>query len=1034
MAGRLADGLYEHVVTGALARDLGALQEGRTATTEQLEPADSNVVLARHLAAEVERALAMVPHAERPLGQVTIVNRLLDELRAITAKGDGAADAAVAAADGRVESPGHELLSIFRTAKYERPQTPLASSTLLTRNRAEPSLGGELAREVASADRIDVLVAFITVGGVRLLRDALETFARRSTTAVRLRVLTTVFTQTTELDAVELLAALPGAEVKVSYDIRRTRLHAKAWLFYRDTGLHTAYVGSANLTSTALGSGQEWMVKACAADLPHVIEKFRGTFESLWNDSEFEPFNPQDEVSRARLRAALAPTETSSPQVFFSLRPFPFQEEILDRLATERSVHGRYRNLVVAATGTGKTVVAAFDYARQIGPSQIPPRLLFLAHRKEILDQARQTFRQALHDGAFGEVLAAGEEPARWDHVFSTIQSAASRELLTRFGPDHFQYVVVDECHHAPADSYRALIPHLRPAILLGLTATPERTDGKSLLPDFDGHIAAELRIWHALDRQLLVPFEYYGISDNTDLTQVRWTRTGYDLKALGNVYTGNDARVDLVLRQLLRRVATLNRIRGLAFCASVEHAEFMAKAFTARGLPAMAVHGDTAAAERLDAPRRLRELDVNILCTCDLYNEGVDLPYVDTLLLLRSTQSSALFLQQLGRGLRHSKDKSSCVVLDFIGHHRAEFRFDTTLAALTGIPRARLLKAIEQGFPLLPSGCALQLDAVARKQILESLREQLSRKGAVIDDLRKLAKDSSTPVTLAHFLDETSRDLEDVYKSGGWTSLRRAAGLLAESENAAEDNTSEGLGRLLHVDEPTRLQAWLQAVDAPVLTVSDIDRTRLTMLSIQLAPRGTIPTAEETLAPLTSPAVKQELAELCSVLGDRIALPHDIFPVPDWPLALHRHYSRFEIAAAVGYKRAGERSGVPQAGILKVSAERELLFITLDKSAKSFSPTTRYRDYAISPTLFHWETQSVASVLRESGRRYIESPANGWRFYLFVRTDPEAPYAFCGPATYQSHEGDRPIAITWRLEHALPASLHQRYATLMQG
>ncbi|MEO6598337.1 MAG: DUF3427 domain-containing protein [Polyangiaceae bacterium] len=1017
---RLAEGLYERVVTRELAEDLQSLEPGQTASTGPLDAADSHVALARHLAAEVQRVLDSVRGDEKPGAQVAIVNRLLEALQA----------------EARVEAPGTELLSIHRAAgQYERPQTPLATSTLLTRNRAEPNLGSELAREVASADRIDVLIAFITVGGVRLLRDALERFAQRSKGPLSLRVLTTTFTKTTELAAVELLAALPNAQVKVSYDERRTRLHAKAWLFHRDSGLHTAYVGSANLTSTALGSGQEWMVKACAADLGGVIDKFKGTFETLWNDSEFEAFDPGSVASRTRLRDALAPADPSAhsaPGLFFALRPFPFQEEILDRLAAERSVHGRYRNLVVAATGTGKTVVAAFDYVRQIGPSQIPPRLLFLAHRKEILDQARQTFRHALHDGAFGELLADGNEPARWDHVFATIQSAASRDLLTRFGPGHFQYVVVDECHHAPADSYRALIPHLRPQILLGLTATPERTDGKSLLPDFDGHIAAELRLWHALERQLLVPFEYYGISDNTDLRDVRWTRTGYDQAALAQVYTGNDARVDLVLQQLQRRVGTLRSVRALAFCASVEHAEFMAKALTARGLPALAVHGDTLSAERSEAPRRLRNGEVNVLCTCDLYNEGVDLPYVDTLLLLRPTQSSSLFLQQLGRGLRHHPHKTSCVVLDFIGHHRVEFRFDLTYAALTGLPRASLLKATEHGYPLLPSGCALQLDAVARDQILSSLRQHLSRRSRVVDDLREVAK--GTPVTLAAYLDQTGRDVEDVYAAGGWTTIRREAGLLPEHTNPDEDSTSERLCRLLHADEPTRLRTWLKYAQEPTLRVAENDTKRLTMLGLQMYSRGIVPDAQETLAPLRTRAIAEELAQLVSVLEDRVALPQDIYPVPDWPLALHRHYSRYEIAAAVGYKRPGEKGGVPQAGILKVEGQRELLFVTLDKSAKSFSPTTRYRDYAISPTLFHWETQGVASVHKESGKRYVESPANGWSFFLFVRTDPEAPYAFCGRGVYLSHEGDRPIAVTWRLESALPAGLYQRYATLMQG
>jgi superfamily II DNA or RNA helicase/HKD family nuclease len=1032
----LADGLYEHVVTGALARELSKLEQGRNHDIGDLDAADSHLVLARHLASEVERVLATVVRAERPKAQVEIVNRLLAELRSLVPRGaELSGDASESVQDAQVEPPGRELRAIFRAVRPERPATPLASSTLLTRNRAEPSLGGELAREIASSDRIDVLVAFVTVGGVRVLREALESFVQRGSGS-RLRVLTTVFTGTTEVNAVESLALLPGATVKISYDVRRTRLHAKAWLFHRETGLHTAYVGSANLTSTALGSGQEWMVKVCAADLPHVIEKFRGTFEGLWNDAEFEPYDPGAESSRARLREALQGEKgrDEGPRVFFSLRPLPFQEEILDRLAAERLVHGRRRNLVVAATGTGKTVVAAFDYVRQIPPSGIPPRLLFLAHRRELLDQARDTFRHALHDGAFGELLVGSEEPARFDHVFATIQSAVSRKLLERLGPEHFRYVVVDECHHAPAESYRALIPKLLPDILLGLTATPERPDGKSLLPDFDGHVAAELRIWHALDRQLLVPFEYYGISDSTDLTRVRWSRTGYDAAGLAGVYTGNEARVDLVVRQLERRVADVRQIRALAFCVSIEHAEFMAKALTARGLPALAVHGNMTEADRADAPRRLREQSVNVLCTCDLYNEGVDLPFVDTLLLLRPTASATLFLQQLGRGLRLSPGKPTCLVLDFIGRHRAEFRFDATLSALTGIPRARLTRAVEEGFPLLPSGCAFQLDAVARQQVLASLKTHLGRRSRIVEEVKELAAESEKRLSLGRYLEATGRDLEEIYQAGGWTKVRRDAGLVPGEDDDADD-LSRRLGWLLHVDEPTRIRLWAQAVEGRSSSFSETDRTRLSMLGFQLQHRGVLQTAEETLAYVGArQGIREEFLELSELLADRVSLPEDLYPVPEWPLALHRHYSRREIAAGVSYVTPGDKGGVPQGGILKLPGKREILLVTLDKSSKSFSPTTRYRDYAISPTLFHWETQSVASVTRESGRRYIESPGNGWSFYLFVRADQDAPYAFAGPVTYVSHEGDRPIAVTWELRAQLPAGLYGRFATLAQG
>jgi hypothetical protein len=650
----------------------------------------------------------------------------------------------------------------------------------------------------------------------------------------------------------------------------------------------------------------------------------------------------------------------------------------------------------------------------------------------------------ALHDGAFGELFLGGEAPKRWNHVFATMQSA-SRDILERLGPKHFEYVVVDECHHAPADSYRRLIPKLEPKILLGLTATPERSDGNSLLPDFDGHVAAELRIWHALERQLLVPFEYYGISDATDLRRVRWTRSGYDLGELGSLYTGNDARVDLILRQLRRCVTDVTKIRALAFCASVEHAEYMARALTARGLPAIALHGESNDVERADAPRRLRERDINVICTCDLYNEGVDLPFVDTLLFLRPTQSVTLFIQQLGRGLRHwrecaaqakADEKATYLVLDFIGQHRADFRFDATLSALTGIPRARLVKATEQGFPLLPSGCTLRLDAVARTQVLESLKAHLTRRNRIVEEVKELTAEAGGKLSLNAYLEATGRELSEVYSGdSGWTALRRAAGLLP-GENEDEDDLSRRLGWLLHVDEPHRLMSWTRALKEPKLAVSDVGNAhRLVMLGFQLHHRGVVRSAREVVQTITKhAAIRDELTELTEVLDANISLADDVYPVPEWPLALHRHYSRREIAAAVGYVHPGKKGGVPQGGILKLDGQREILLVTLDKSDRSFSPTTRYRDYAISPTLFHWETQSVASVHRASGKRYVESPGNGWKFFLFVRTDPEAAYAFCGGVEYQAHEGDRPIAITWRLENALPAGLYSGFATLMQG
>jgi superfamily II DNA or RNA helicase/HKD family nuclease len=1033
----LPDGVYEHPITRELEAALQALEADRQ-QLGAIADAESSGVVARHVAQELARVLDGTDLKDRAEVARALGDRLLAEIATFATAHN---QDAVPVLDQQLAPPPRRLLSIHKGRPPARPETPFSTSTLLTRNRAEPALGRELACELGTADRVDAIVAFVTVGGVRLLGEALEEFSARGV-GLRFRLLTTVFSGTTEVEAMDRLARLPGVQIKISYDVRRTRLHAKAWLFHRDSGLSTAYVGSANLTSTALGGGQEWMVKVCAADLPRVIEKFEGTFDSLWEDPEFEAYDPNQEEGRARLRSALGAERSGShtPTSLVSLRPLPFQEEILERLRVERELHSRRRNLIVAATGTGKTVIAACDYSRVAAAAGTRPRLLFLAHRKEILLQARDTFRHAMQDGAFGELLADGDRPESYQHVFATIQSFAAAGLIERLGPAYFHHVVVDECHHLPAPSYQAVVLRLQPDILVGLTATPERSDGRSLLPDFDGHIAHELRLWQALDQQLLVPFEYFGISDTTDLRSVRWTRSGYDQAALSDLYTGNDARAALVLAQLARRVGDLRSIRALGFCVSVEHAKFMATQFSAAGTPALAVYGDSPPDERARAATRLREREVNILFTCDLYNEGVDLPFVDALLLLRPTQSATLFLQQLGRGLRHHERKDSCLVLDFIGQQHERFRFDGLLSAMTGVPRARLTKAVADGFPYLPSGCTVQLDRVARDEILRSLRQAVASTRTMVPELRELAAEQSGTLSMREYLTATGREAEDIYAAGGWTTLRRRA-RLADGDDAETEDLSRRLGWLLHIDDPARLQAQGRAISHPEggqaeASLSPLDRRRIEMLDAQLWPRGEVRSAEETIRVMTErPDIAAEAGELQEVLNERIAVSTAIYPVPEWPLCLHHHYSRREIVAAVEFVGQGEKKKSLQGGILTLKDRPcELLFVTLDKTGAGFSPTTRYRDYAISQDLFHWETQGAASVSRPSGRRYVESPGNGMAFQLFVRPAPEEAFAYLGPVRYERHAGDRPIAITWRLETPMPAGLFESYATLATG
>jgi superfamily II DNA or RNA helicase len=415
-------------------------------------------------------------------------------------------------------------------------------------------------------------------------------------------------TETPQRQAVEKLASLPGVQVRISLDGRRSRLHAKAWIFHRTTGFGSACVGSANLTGAALIGGLEWTVKFTQAGQFDLYAAAEAHFETLWNDHEFEPFHANDVAHRERLQAALRQESGSGSNVsttWFDLRPKAYQQAMLDRLTAERR-HRRMRNLVVAATGTGKTMVAAFDHQatiRERGGGL--PKLLFVAHRVELLRQARDTYRQVLKRPAFGELLAEGSEPGSFDHLFASIQAVTARGLINRVGPDYWHSVVIDECHHLPATSFDQFARQVTPRILLGLTATPERSDGDSVLRCFDarpdGSPAVELRLWDALEQQLLAPFEYFGTADDTNLRDVPWDRRSGEVEALDRLITGNMIRAKLVIDTFLGYCERPEQVRALPFCVSVRHAEFMAAEFNRRVIAAEAVTGQTAREIRED-------------------------------------------------------------------------------------------------------------------------------------------------------------------------------------------------------------------------------------------------------------------------------------------------------------------------------------------------------------------------------------------------------------------------------------------------
>lgn len=1023
-------GLYEHLLTLALERDLELLPDPRLYDLAPVDPEDSHAAIAQFLEHVLASRLSTFRGAEAAENQKRLVDRVIGAL---------IEEAALSSAEQlSIATPLRKLLAIHafpRDGSPERPDTPLARSALLTGTRLDPSLGSQLRKEIASADHVDILCSFIKWSGLRVLIDDLRALAERAATdGPMIRVITTTYMGATDPRAVEVLSKLPNTEIRVSYDTKRTRLHAKAYLFHRRTGFGSAYVGSANLSNAALSEGLEWTTKISQYELPYMWSKIASTFETYWQDDEFQVFQSgAPERLRRAIRIERTAAEEPGMNVNFDLRPYPFQEEVLDMIAAEREVQAKFRHLIVAATGTGKTMIAAFDYARMCRETGQRPSLLFVAHREEILRQALGSFRGVLRDQNFGDLLTGGREPEQNRYLFCSIQSFNSRELWQR-PPDDFAYVVVDEFHHAAAPSYRRLLDHVSPRVLLGLTATPERSDQLDVLKWFGGRTSAEIRLPDAINRRLLCPFQYFGVADSVDLDSLTWQRGGYRLEDLERVYTGNDVRARLILDKVHEILLNPLQCRGLGFCVSIAHAEFMARFFNENGLPSVALTADSSDELRLAVQNQLRTRALNFIFVVDLYNEGVDIPEVDTLLFLRPTESLTVYLQQFGRGLRLHDDKECLTVLDFIGAQRREFQFAARFRALSTRPAGRLDHEIANGFPHLPSGCVVRLERVAQQRVLNNVRQSIRLlRPRMVGSIRDLGRYLGRVPTLSDALDYLDTSLDELLKRGLWSRLLADAGLVDAPHDPDEERLANGLHRLSHVNSADQIRQWMALLAGENSSPSIEQNRLLEMLHVTLwgnrSQEWSIDEAEQRLR--RNPAAMSDLrAILVHQLVHTPVLHAGRLPHLSGPLTIHAQFTRDEILVGLGHWSLARRPDLREGVLHMASSRLDAFFVTLQKTEEDYSPTTMYEDYLVSHDQFHWQSQSNTSAESPTGKRYIHHRQMGYSPLFFVRetrTLPSglsAPYAYLGPGEFVSHTGSRPMSIVWKLRHPVPARL----------
>ena len=1020
----LKQGIYEQIINQETERNIKqAEQSGLVCVQQPIDSAESPQMLANYLANAIRQKLE---DTEEQQDRVNLINRIMIDAGLMDDK------QIVKPSDllAEVMSQQQAALQTQSNTETVRPISGFRVSNLFTGGSSALSLGEEIRREIASADEICFIVSFLKVSGVRILLDDLKKFCSREGT--RLRIITTTYCGATQAKAIEQLAELPNTEIRISYNTDIERLHAKSYIFVRNSGMNTAYIGSSNLSKSAQTEGLEWNMRVTSVENPHIIKTALATFEMYWNSPNFEDFSIGGiEKFNKEIHRNIFHTETSN-FVYQRYTLLPHQKQILDKLRVEREDRDNFKNLIVAATGTGKTVISAFDY-QEFARTHSRARILFTAHREEILRQSLSTYRSVLQDANFGTLWVGGNRPqdaSEYEHLFVSISMFNSRfeEFFAKLDADYYDYIVIDEAHHSQANSYRKLFDHFTPKLLVGLTATPERMDGQDLRPDFGGRISAEIRLPQALQAGLLTPFQYLCISDDTDLSdESLWSGQKYNTERLADKLCAK-MRAKLIVDALHKYLADEYTCRALCFCVNKRHADFMAEQLSLYGFNAKSLTSDTPTDERKQLAKDLRDGTLHYLCVVDIFNEGVDIPEIDTVLFLRPTESLTIFLQQLGRGLRLSAGKTELTVLDFVAQANRKYDFASRFRALTLHPEKNIQKQIKDGFTLLPLGCSIVMEKKARQYILDNITSAIYNKNRIV---REIISYTSEP-SISQFLENNGQDIRILYQgSNCWSSLKRAAGRISYSDDAITKRLEKGMANLIHHNTSSFLRFVERFIAGESVHIDEANRTYAIMLYYTLfldkISRAGFSNINEALMLIHDEkyaCFKQEVSEIVSYLLANLNIKTTPIGAEIIPgLELYGCYTREEVFTLVGRQTAEVKMQGAASGVFNLPEHNAtLLFVTLNKSEKDFSPSTQYNDYLINEDYFHWQSQNTDSHNNNGGRRYTEQSQTKNKIILFVREEKKdgfgntSPFHCFGLVDYVSSHDDFPMNVTWKL------------------
>ena len=951
-----------------------------------------------------------------------------------------------------------------------------------------------LVENLLQCTEFKISVAFITFGGLQVLLETLEELSKRNIPG---EILTTTYQNMTTPEVLKRLSDFPHIKLKIYVPPTHTDgFHAKGYLFHKsftDSDQWTVIIGSSNITGRALKTNVEWNVlqnePTQEAQEPGIFAKsVLDEFEELWKSPWAKEYSDdflisyRDYLSRIKENVRFQKSaELFTYEHSQAIQPNAMQQEAIVKLDKLRKA-GANKALAIAATGSGKTYMSVFD-ALQFKPK----RLLFIVHREDILKKAKESFDTIC--GAAGKNYSSGfftgnKKEADCTYLFAT-RDTMSRHF-NEFSADSFDYIVIDEAHHASSESYQKIISYFKPEFLLGLTATPERSDNGDIYALFDNNVAVEIRLRQALEYNLICPFHYFGLTDaeGIDYSKIKAEpgTSEYTEEIAKMLMVGH--RVDYIIEKMKFYGHDAEKPKVLGFCQNIAHAKYMAKEFCERGISAVALSSEDNKSidERIAFTKRLEDDgdELKVIFTVDLFNEGIDIPSVNTILMLRPTESSIIFIQQLGRGLRKLADKEFVTVLDFIGNYSKSFLMAIALNGKQNFDKDSLKVEVETDFADLPNGTYIHMDKIAKEQILRQLENEkfmsmkymkesylgfkhvcggkipmlidyLKRDGSV-DPLRFSSFSANYKTYLefvAYMEKETHPELSLLLQNESFKALMRLFTFYTPAKRIEEWIIADSLlksenNRVSLVELTGYAEKYLDTVynerlfhAAETLSGKYFDSSELKRYesALLLFDENVVSFQPGIYSLLQSDKTARLWFE--DLIKYNLLRYQDAFGSTDYALPflkLYYEYSMRDLALLCNYKKI--HSSFRGQGLLTSAKPDYFIFVNLHKNA-DIKESINYKDKFISEGVFQWQTPNSTSQDSELGKDIIFSYKRGINLHLFVRKFEEVegvtqPFVYLGKVVPFSDtaEGNKPITIQFALEKRIPDEMYLDFTT----